>query len=150
MDRRPFAKLFTQPTPLSRLPSTPAAPQGEGWLRYIPSTSRSVRHCQLTQDRPHRFVRDAYLPGDAAQRPVGGSQSGNALTRRQVYLGTRLGQRGAPGAPDARNVRGPGEDDAIALFGGTPPDDGMILASQAYAYLHAAELQEKLGACLGL
>ncbi len=30
------------------------------------------------------------------------------------------------------------------------PDDGMVLASQAYTYLHGAELQEKLGICIGL
>lgn len=44
----------------------------------------------------------------------------------------------------------PATDDMIALFGGNPPDDGMVLASQAFAYLNAAELDETLGTCLGI
>lgn len=44
----------------------------------------------------------------------------------------------------------PATDDMLGLFSGNPPDEGMVLASQAFAYLHATELEEALGACLGL
>ena len=44
----------------------------------------------------------------------------------------------------------PATDDALALFGPNAPDDGMMLASQAYAYVHTAELAERSGTCIGL
>jgi hypothetical protein len=49
-----------------------------------------------------------------------------------------------------RLVGVPVTDDSITLYSNTAPDDGMVLASQAYTYLHGAELQEKLGTCIGL
>lgn len=41
-------------------------------------------------------------------------------------------------------------DDMLTLFGPNPPDDGMVLASKAFTYLNAKELQDALGMCLGL
>jgi predicted secreted hydrolase len=44
----------------------------------------------------------------------------------------------------------PASDDMLALFGPNTPDDGMLLASQAYTYLHADELKEVLDMCIGI
>ncbi|MGH2548806.1 MAG: lipocalin-like domain-containing protein, partial [Thermomicrobiales bacterium] len=44
----------------------------------------------------------------------------------------------------------PATDDMLTLFRKNPPEPGMVLASQAFAALNAAELEEISGMCLGL
>lgn len=41
-------------------------------------------------------------------------------------------------------------DDMLTLFGPNSPDDGMVLASKAFSYLNAKELQDTLSMCIGL
>ena len=44
----------------------------------------------------------------------------------------------------------PATDDMITRFGPNPPEPGMVIASQAFAYLNAAELADLSGMCLGI
>ncbi len=44
----------------------------------------------------------------------------------------------------------PASDNMLALFGSNVPDDGMVLASQAFTFLHAGELKDALDMCIGL
>jgi predicted secreted hydrolase len=110
----------------------------------VPEDIRSFVMVPIVQTGQSGFFANGaqYSEGAVYLLDPSGAELGRGFAESVGYANTLVNM--------LRLVGLPATDDMLALFGGNPPDDGMVLASQAYAYLNAAELQEILGTCLGL
>ena len=85
---------------------------------------------------------EQYSEGAVYLLDTAGNEIGRGFAESVYYADTLSNQLRLAGLPTS--------DDMIALFRPELPSKGLKLASEAYVALHADELQETLGTCLGL
>jgi hypothetical protein len=83
-----------------------------------------------------------YSEGAVYIQDAAGNDAGRGFAESTAYANT-LGNQ-------LRLVGIPATDDMLTLFGKNPPDQGMVLASQAYLALNTPELEKVVGVCYGL
>lgn len=110
----------------------------------VPEDIRSFVMVPIVQTGQSGFFANGaqYSEGAVYLLDASGADLGRGFAESVGYANTLPNQLRLVGIPVT--------DETSMLYGPAHPDDGMVLASQAYAYLHGAELQEKLGTCIGL
>ncbi len=110
----------------------------------VPEDIRSFVMVPIVQTGQSGFFANGaqYSEGAVYLLDPSGAEIGRGFAESVGYADTLTNQ--------LRLVGIPATDDMMTLFGGNLPDDGMVLASQAYTYLNAAELQETIGTCVGI
>ena len=110
----------------------------------VPEDIRSFVMVPIVQTGQSGFFANGaqYSEGAVYLRDASGADLGRGFAESVGYANTLPNQLRLVGIPVT--------DETSMVYGPVHPDDGMVLASQAYAYLHAAELQEKGGMCIGL
>jgi predicted secreted hydrolase len=83
-----------------------------------------------------------YSEGAIYIQDAAGKDVGRGFAESTAYADT-LGNK-------LRLVGIPATDDMLTLFGNNPPDQGMVLASQAFLALNTPELEQIVGVCYGL